>query len=292
MRARKIVRSIVVAALSATLVVILTPCLTAAAAPALTAHAHAHAQRAQATAPRATAQRTPAKRRTTGTRVAPAAVATTKTPLDAKGGKTRIVTRGGGLQCVPFARNASGIAVSGNAYQWWDHAAGVYERGNAPEAGSVLSFRANHAMRLGHVAVVTQVINARQVEIDHANWGGPGVRKGGVSRGVSVVDVSDNNDWTAVRVALGHNGEFGSIYPTNGFIYDRPDRGGSVMAAVQAPAAAPELNPAPRDLRPVTERNAGYASATYVGGFEEVAEAPAPVRRATTSRRRTQRPHH
>jgi hypothetical protein len=32
-----------------------------------------------------------------------------------------------------------------------------------------------------------------------------------------------------VRVGLGRGGEFGSVYPTYGFIYDRPDRG--VMVA-------------------------------------------------------------
>jgi surface antigen len=281
MRARKIVRSIVVAVLPVALVVIQVPALGALAAPTATTIQHPAVQR-----PLATAQQKQAARASAATRATPVAA---KAPVNIKGGKTRIATRGGGLQCVPFARNASGIAVSGNAHLWWDNAAGVYERGSAPEAGSILSFRANQAMRLGHVAVVTQVINARQIEIDHANWG---FRRGGISRGVVVVDVSNNNDWTAVRVALGHDGEFGSIYPTNGFIYDRPDRGGSVMAAVQTPEAAPDLNPAPRDLRPVAERNTGYASATYADGLEEVAEAPAPTRKATPTRRRTQRLHH
>jgi hypothetical protein len=37
--------------------------------------------------------------------------------------------------------------------------------------------------------------------------------------------VSANNDWSEVRVGLGRTGDFGSTYPTYGFIYDRPDRG-------------------------------------------------------------------
>jgi hypothetical protein len=146
-----------------------------------------------------------------------------------KNGKARYVSRGysygGGLQCVPFARAASGIELKGNAVNWWEAAAGIYQRGSEPEPGSVLNFRATGSMRLGHVAVVTAVVNSREIEIDHANWWGPGASKGGVSRGVPVVDVSPNNDWTEVRVGLGQSGDFGSTYPTYGFIYDRPDDG-------------------------------------------------------------------
>src|SRR5579871_5307840 len=130
----------------------------------------------------------------------------------------------GGISCVPFAREDSGITVAGNAWQWWENAAGVYARGNVPEPGSVLAFRANGRMHLGHVAVVARVVNPREVEIDHANWWGPGMH-GGVARNVPVVDVSEANDWSAVRVGLGGSGEFGSVYPTYGFIYNRPDTG-------------------------------------------------------------------
>jgi hypothetical protein len=179
---------------------------------------------------------------------------------------------GGGISCVPFARSASGIDVAGNAWQWWDNAAGRYARGSRPEPGSVLSFTANGRMRMGHVAVVASVINAREIEVDQANWWGPGMR-GGVSRGVPVVDVSENNDWTAVRVGLGGSGEFGSVYPTNGFIYDRPDTG-QMVAAVSAPAPKPVLNPAPADLRPWAQRT------DYGQGFDEVAEAPPVVHAA------------
>ncbi len=180
-------------------------------------------------------------------------------------GRRSLYARGGGLQCVPFARNASGIELSGNAWTWWNEAAGVYERGNRPEPGSILSFRSNGAMRLGHVAVVSRVVNDREIEIDHANWG----YRGAVARAVSVVDVSPNNDWTAVRVALGSNDDFGSIYPTYGFIYGRPDRGTMVANNTSSFAPEPDLNPPPRDLRPAAGRAQFF-------GYEEVAEAPAP----------------
>ncbi|MBO0709859.1 MAG: CHAP domain-containing protein [Acetobacteraceae bacterium] len=167
-----------------------------------------------------------------------------------------------GLQCVPFARNASGVDLIGNAVTWWNQAAGVYERGSEPEPGSVLAFRANGWMRLGHVAVVSRVVNAREIEIDHANWGS----KGAITRNTAVVDVSPRNDWTAVRVGLRQTSNFGSIYPTYGFIYARPDEG-TMVAAKDHAAPEPKLNPAPRDLRPASERGEDY---------EEVAEAPAP----------------
>jgi surface antigen len=165
-----------------------------------------------------------------------------------KGGKARYASRSyGGISCVPFARAASGIQLKGNAANWWDNAGGIYARGHAPEDGSVLNFRATGHMRLGHVAVVSRVLSAREIEIDHANWAGPGASKGGVSRGVSVIDVSANNDWSAVRVGLGHSGNYGSVYPTYGFIYDRPDtayataapaRGSSYDEVAEAPARA------------------------------------------------------
>jgi surface antigen len=174
-----------------------------------------------------------------------------------KTGKARYAMRGGysygygGLQCVPFARAASGIELKGNAALWWDAAAGVYQRGSRPEPGSVLNFRSTGHMRLGHVAVVAAVINSREIEVDHANWAGS---YGGVSRGVAVQDVSEANDWSEVRVAMGHNGEFGSVYPTYGFIYDRPDNGGTMIASET-----------PRRMAPIMVN-------------DEVAEAPAHPR--------------
>src|SRR5690242_12471674 len=61
-----------------------------------------------------------------------------------------------GLQCVPYARQVSGIDIRGDAWTWWYAAAGRYERGSVPEPGAVLVMEATPAMRLGHVAVVEQ----------------------------------------------------------------------------------------------------------------------------------------
>jgi hypothetical protein len=165
-----------------------------------------------------------------------------------------------GISCVPYARKISGIMVVGNAWQWWDRAEGVYARGDQPEVGSVLNFRANHRMHLGHVAVVTRVVNPREIIVDHANW-----PHGVVMHNVSVVDVSEANNWSAVRVELGRGDEFGSVYPTYGFIYNRPDTG-FVGESVARPAPQPVLNEVPSDLRPSAERSWHTV--------EEVAEAP------------------
>ena len=182
----------------------------------------------------------------------------------------------GGLQCVPFARENTGIELAGNAANWWDAAAGLYERGSRPEVGSIMNFRATGRMRMGHVAVVSNVIDARNVQIDHANWSGRGV----ITRNVTVVDVSPGNDWSAVRVALG-TGDFGSVYPTYGFIYDRPDKGtmiANVGVARGVPVVAstslvmaslPQMNPVTIDLRPAAARTAVLLAPQD----EEVAEA-------------------
>jgi surface antigen len=159
-------------------------------------------------------------------------------PHAAPGAGTPIlpVSISSGLSCVPFARMATGMNISGDARMWWYNAAGTYARGNAPERGSVLAFTASGGMSRGHVAVVSRIVNSRTILIDHANWGGPGIRRGSVMRGVVVVDASDRNDWSAVRVQVGHdNSLLGRTYSTHGFIYNRPIGGGTRMMTAQAP---------------------------------------------------------
>lgn len=119
------------------------------------------------------------------------------------------------IQCVAFARSASDVQLSGNAGNWWNNAEGVYSRGHTPEPNSVLSFRSTRKMPMGHVAVVKEVVDSRTIIIDQSHWA-----QRGISRNTPVIDVSPNNDWTAVRVATnGDKSNFGSIYPTHGFIY-------------------------------------------------------------------------
>jgi surface antigen len=134
------------------------------------------------------------------------------------------------LQCVPYARAASGIDLRGDAWRWWNAAAGVYDRGHAPKLGAVMVFRKYGKMRLGHVAVVQHVVNGREILIDHANWGPRGA-KGRVMKMVSVRDVSPHNDWSQVKVWNVNTEDYGTrTYPTYGFIY--PRGGAKVSEAV------------------------------------------------------------
>ncbi|MHA6723423.1 CHAP domain-containing protein [Sphingomonas sp. RS2018] len=117
-------------------------------------------------------------------------------------------------QCAPFAREISGVNIHGNALTWWSQAAGKYDRGTAPKKGAVMSFAATSKMRLGHVAMVSQVLSDREVLLTHANWS----RRGGIENDVRAVDVSDAGDWS--RVKVWYAGSMGtSSYPVNGFIY-------------------------------------------------------------------------
>jgi surface antigen len=123
-------------------------------------------------------------------------------------------------QCVPFARLVSGIQIFGDAYTWWRQALGRYETGFTPKAGAVLCFKPTERMRLGHVAVVTQVLTDRIIQITHANWSPIEGSRGKIERDVTLVDVSPAGDWSAVKVWYDPNRDLGgSTYPTYGFIY-------------------------------------------------------------------------
>jgi surface antigen len=119
-------------------------------------------------------------------------------------------------QCAPYARMISGVKIFGNAHTWWAQAEGRYERGREPVEGAVMSFAPTQRMRLGHVAMVSKVLNDREVLLTHANWS----RRGGVEKNVIAVDVSEKGDWSRVKVWFASNGGLGtSSYPVNGFIY-------------------------------------------------------------------------
>ena len=127
----------------------------------------------------------------------------------------------GVLQCVPFARQVSGIDLYGNAHTWWNQAEGRYDRGHEPRVGAVLAFAASRSMPVGHVAMVSKVVNEREVLLTHANWS----YRGGIERNVRAIDVSANNDWTDVRVWYGPIGNLGlRSNAARGFIYAQPAR--------------------------------------------------------------------
>jgi len=123
-------------------------------------------------------------------------------------------------QCVPFARLISGIQIFGDAYTWWQQAIGKYDVGFTPKAGAVLCFKPTERMRLGHVAVVSQVLTDRIVQITHANWSPIEGSRGKVEKDVTLVDVSPEGNWSEVKVWYDPSRDLGgSTYPTYGFIY-------------------------------------------------------------------------
>ncbi len=130
------------------------------------------------------------------------------------------------LQCVPFARELSGIQIYGDAHSWWDQAAGVYQRGARPVEGAVLSLPGHGSMQLGHVAVVREILDDRNILISHANWSPINGRRGQIERRVAARDVSPGNDWSLVRIWYAPISKLGTIaFPVNGFIYPaRPAR--------------------------------------------------------------------
>lgn len=128
----------------------------------------------------------------------------------------RIIPGRPGLQCVPFTRELSGIPIRGDAWTWWRKAKGKYHRSNRPVVGSVLVVSKTRKNKYGHLAVVTGIVNDREVIVDHANW----LNKGRIHLDTPVRDVSPRNDWSAVRFWYTPGNVLGkSTYPANGFIY-------------------------------------------------------------------------
>ena len=147
------------------------------------------------------------------------------------------------LQCVPYARQVSGIRIYGDAHTWWDQAEGRYARGTKPKVGAVMAFRPNGNSHLGHVAAVSKVIDSRTVLIRHANWSPINGRRGQIEDDVRAVDVSQDNDWSAVRVWYGPSQALGATHwPLAGFIYaSKPKKNerllqGDVLATNSKPA--------------------------------------------------------
>lgn len=133
-----------------------------------------------------------------------------------------------GLQCVPYARALSGVIIYGDAHTWWGQAEGKYDRGDAPKVGAVLAFQPYGNMRLGHVAAVRRVVDDRTIIISHANWSTIGGVRGHIEEDVRAVDVSEDNDWSRVRVWYTPNEAMGgTAWPAHGFIYPKQKRGES-----------------------------------------------------------------
>jgi surface antigen len=86
----------------------------------------------------------------------------------------------------------------------------------------VLVIQRTARMTAGHVAVVSRVVNNREIRVDHANWAS-GAAKGRIATDQRVVDVSDHNDWSLVRVWYPRINDLGvTAFPARGFVYPDP----------------------------------------------------------------------
>jgi len=191
-------------------------------------------------------------------------------------------------QCVPFARMISGIELFGDAWTWWQQAAGKYAQGFTPKAGAVLVFKPNGVMSKGHVAVVSQVLTDRIIQVTHANWSVIGGSRGQVEKDVTVIDVSAAGDWSRVKVWYDPSRDIGSTsYPTYGFIYQSPQsvarsaaqnavRTVTQSAMSQLAAAVPNPGGDPRQMfsqaAESTDRIAALIQ-SVTGGGDDHAEA-------------------
>lgn len=102
-------------------------------------------------------------------------------------------------------------------------------------------------LRYGHIAVVSRILNDREILVDHANW----LNRGRIHKHLPVRDVSSNNDWSVVRVWYAPGNVLGKrSYPAYGFIHPLQER----VLRLQEPRM---LGP---DVRALQERlaHAGY----------------------------------
>jgi surface antigen len=122
--------------------------------------------------------------------------------------------RASAANCALYARARTGVFLYGAAGGWWDEAAGYYQRGHLPEVGSILVFKRTGYTPSGHVAIVSKVISANEILVDHANW-----YRGMISHDMPVIDTSPGHDWTTVAVMYPGSGNYGRDNPTYGFVY-------------------------------------------------------------------------
>ncbi|MBV9549590.1 MAG: CHAP domain-containing protein [Alphaproteobacteria bacterium] len=125
------------------------------------------------------------------------------------------------LFCVEYARALSGLSIFGDAKYWWDRAKNLYSRASRPLEEAVMVFAGSSRLKRGHLAVVSQIVSAREIRVEQANW----LNKGEIDHDTPVLDVSDKNDWSRVRVWDVPSRQFGSrVYAISGFILNPAER--------------------------------------------------------------------
>ena len=185
--------------------------------------------------------------------------------------------------CVLFVRTETGVALYGAAGGWWDEAEGRYLRGHLPAPGAIIVFRRTGHMPSGHVAIVTKVVSASEILVDHANW-----PRGTVSRGMSVSDTSTNHDWTQVAVMDLRFGKYGRDNPVSGFIYPGSSPRGIVETHAGRSFGSSLAN---RDVHARSSSHSGFIH--LAADTEYLDAAPIMTPRYRTARRvRTVSPAH
>lgn len=135
------------------------------------------------------------------------------------------------LQCVPFAREESGVEIYGNANTWWRQAQGRFETAAAPEEGGVMVLHGYANANRGHVAVVREIVSPRLIIVDHANW----LNNGEITRNVPVRDVSPEGDWSQVQVWHVPGRHWGArTYNVQGFIVGALEEAKAQQTAAEA----------------------------------------------------------
>ncbi|XAO71231.1 MAG: CHAP domain-containing protein [Acetobacteraceae bacterium] len=120
----------------------------------------------------------------------------------------------GKLQCAPYAREKTGVALRGRASSWWTQARGRYARTQRPSKNALLVFRSTSRIPSGHISIVRKIVSSRKILVEHANW-----EPGAIDKNVPVIDISKRNNWNLVRVYWKPIHRMGTgRYATYGFI--------------------------------------------------------------------------
>lgn len=117
--------------------------------------------------------------------------------------------------CVQTVRELTDFSIRGDAWTWWASADGVHDRGPDPEIGAIIVFDRQGSLPLGHVSVVSEMVDSRTIRVDHTWDSGAEI-----VYGAEVMDISADNDWSMVRVWHEPTQTMGlTEYRISGFIY-------------------------------------------------------------------------
>jgi len=125
---------------------------------------------------------------------------------------------GGSLQCAPYARRITGLPLYGPAAGWWRQSDRRFAHSSLPRPGAVLVLQATRRLPYGHVSVVRRVLGPREILVAQANW-----EPGRIDHDAPVIDVSQRNDWSLVRVWWRPSNAVGlTRFAAYGFILPQP----------------------------------------------------------------------